>query len=115
MKKLLLLIVAAAAAAMSGCGSGLGSCSAAQGGAMVCVEYQSTAFTPELVRQSCSMQMGATYSSGGCPGANRVGRCTVTNGSGAASITQIQSYYAPITAGDAMMICTRINGMWASN
>lgn len=86
-----------------------------QGGATVCVEYQSAALTAEAVRMTCSLQMGATYSASACASANRVGRCTVTSGAGVAMITQVQSYYAPISAADAMMTCSRQMGTWAAN
>jgi hypothetical protein len=44
-----------------------------------------------------------------------VGRCTVTSGAGVAMITQVQSYYAPISAADAMMTCSRQMGTWTAN
>ncbi|MFO0561293.1 MAG: hypothetical protein U0269_24960 [Polyangiales bacterium] len=114
MKKSALLVIAAVVAALTGCGgpAPAGSCQANSGGVTFCIDYTGSAATMAGIQQGCSQSMG-TYQASACPTANRVGRCTLPNGS--AQLTQTASYYAPMTSADVMAACTAIMGTYQAN
>ncbi|MBL8682168.1 MAG: hypothetical protein JNK05_23580 [Myxococcales bacterium] len=114
-KRALAFVTSAVFAALAGCGGpSHGSCTAQQMGSQLCIEFStnSTAVTVDQVRQQCLMQTGATYSAGGCAGANVVGRCVQSLSNTTMSLTQTYFFYQPFSTEIAMQFCTRLNGTW---
>lgn len=114
MKKSALLVIAAVVAALTGCGgpAPAGSCQSSSAGISFCIDYSGSAATVAGIQQGCSQSMG-TYQSSACPTANRVGRCTLPNGT--AQLTQTASYYAPATTEQVMAACSAIMGTYQAN
>ena len=101
---------------MVGCGGGgpAGSCRIPASGSagQTCIDFTKGYATSDAM-QTCSVASGATYSSDSCPTANRVGRCTASSPDGA--FTQVNNYYAPTTASDAMTACAGQRGTFEAN
>lgn len=109
-KKILFSLGISLALSFVGCGaSGIGSCSYSEGGSVTqCADY-GDGWTPTDAQANCNKPPAGSYSSGGCPAENRVGRCVVTVGAFGVTQSSTINFYPPTTASSAMSQCGLLN------